>query len=444
MTAADWEFVSTGPNADPARASTSEGGIFGGAGRTLRPSFSLGGSVSGGGDIDRAKSEQAGQQQSTATTDENMTKEDEEDTTPAALPGHARAWFSLPADGVLDSFLLLQYLRSVLCADGLMKILHCANEQQQRSAGVQSPPLPPPPPSPEADKRQQPQQPRQLHQLNPPPKIDVSFKGMGHRRRSTGTSPLARAYSHGGLGGASGAASVGGGRGGSSGSEGDQTSAAAKAVVAAAVDEAMILAGTNADPRRHSGGSGRTSRRASIGRPVSMERSGNDLDAPDGSESGSGVGGSVRGGSTSAEDSKPSSSVVEAIAAKDPAEESSGKAAITAADATAGEQGSAADKPDRKGQAALGTEETKEESGRTSLQGAAQRGWKGVDPAGNEPWIEDVEIDQADLNFVYSSWQPGVPRSDPAAKRTAAAARKVRCMVVWEVARVGYLILRIF
>ena len=35
----------------------------------------------------------------------------------SALPGHARAWFSLPADGVLDSYLLLMYLRQVLCAD---------------------------------------------------------------------------------------------------------------------------------------------------------------------------------------------------------------------------------------------------------------------------------------------------------------------------------------
>lgn len=431
MTAADWEFVSTGPNADPARNSTSEGGIFGGAGRTVRPSFSLGGSgsLSGSGDIDRAASEPANQQQSTAAIDKKMKQEEDEDT-PGVLPGHARAWFSLPADGVLDSFLLLQYLRSVLCADGLMKILHCANEQQQRPAGAHSPPLPPPR-SPEASsqRQQQQQQQRQLHQLNPPPKIDVSFKGtMGHRRRSTGTSPLAHAYSHGGLGGTSGAASVGGGRGGSSGAEGEQTSAAAAAVVAAAVDEAeaIVLAGTK-DPRRHSGGSGRTNRRASTGRPITTGRHSNALEARGGSSE------SAHSGSTNAGDSEPSSSLVESINPTAQAEESNGEVA-TVAEAKASEQRSAADEPDRSGHVASGTEEGEDADRRSSKEGVQKEGEDVVASSGDKPaattleekyWIEDVEIDQADLNFVYS-WQPGVPRSDPAAKRTAAAARKVR------------------
>lgn len=46
--------------------------------------------------------------------------------------------------------------------------------------------------------------------------------------------------------------------------------------------------------------------------------------------------------------------------------------------------------------------------------------------SGGEP-VEEVVIDPLDLNFVYSSWQPpGVHWTDPAAKRTAAAAEKVR------------------
>lgn len=434
MTAADWEFVSTGPNTDPARDSTSEGGIFGGAGRTLRPSFSLGGSGSGrgsgSGGLDRADGEPAGQRQSAASTDKKLEQEENGDTTPAVLPGHARAWFSLPADGVLDSFLLLQYLRSVLCADGLMKILHCANEQQQRPARVESPPLPPPQ-SPEAGKkRQQPQQQRQLHQLSPPPKIDVSFKGgRGHRRRSTGTSPLAHAYSHSDIGGASGAASVGGGRGRSVGADGEQTSTAAKAVVAAAVGKAMFLAVTNTESRRHSGGSGRTTRRVS-GRRITTERSGHDLEVRDGSDS------STRGGSTSVGGSEPSSSVVKSITTKAPQEKSNSEVAV-AAEAKAGEQILMTDKPDRQGQAA-GRVEEGEDTDRTSLQEGVLRERGGVDSAcdksGHETLetdrIEDVEIDQADMNFVYSSWQPRVPRSDPAAKRTATAARKVRAEAV--------------
>lgn len=447
MTAADWEFVSTGPNADPAGDSTSQGGIFGGAGRTVRPSFSLGGGVSGSSDIDRAEIKQADQQRSPAggrvsngggssgaATSNTFEQEENEDTTPAVLPGHARAWFSLPPDGVLDSFLLLQYLRSVLCADGLMKILHCANEQQQRSVGVQSPPVSPPQPLEAGKQRQQQpqkQQQRQLHQLSPPPKIDVSFKAPGHRRRSTGTSPLARAYSHGGLGGASGAASVGGGRGGNASAEGEQTSAVAEAVVAAAMDEAMILAGTNADLRRRSGGSGSTGRRASTGIAVTPERAGNDVDA----RGGGGSGGSAGGISTSAGGGHPSSSVVETISAKAP-ECSTGEIAAAVAKGKASELRSAAEEPDRQGHAALGTQEG--EGTDKTLQEGVKREGGGVDSGGDTPGattpekdlVEDVEIDQADLNFVFSSWQPGVPRSDPAAKRTAAAARKV-CAAVY-------------
>ncbi|CAN0137147.1 unnamed protein product, partial [Scytosiphon promiscuus] len=234
VTAADWDFVRTGPNADPARhtQSSSKGGMFGSVGRTAaQPSIPLlrGGSGDSGAAGRASQGEIGGRQQSlsgsagdvsrgssgstrvsTKAKGEGEEEEEEQERNKGfssdGLPGHARAWFSLPADGVLDSYLLLQYLRSVLSADGLMKILHSAatdqqqqqQQQQQQAAGT------------DAQKPQSPQtpdQPRQPRQPGSPDKeglgpfqsqlqIDVSFKGgKGHRRRATDSSPLARAYS---------------------------------------------------------------------------------------------------------------------------------------------------------------------------------------------------------------------------------------------------------
>ncbi|CAN0522190.1 unnamed protein product, partial [Ectocarpus sp. 12 AP-2014] len=258
VTAADWEFVRTGPNADPARDSggVSRGGVIG---REVQQATSRGSGSGGEEFVARAADGQTQQERShsdssgvgvgvggsrsskgsfTAATTK-VHKEDrvsKEGAAPASLPGHDRAWFSLPAGGVLDTFLLLQYLRSVLCADGLMKILHSATNESQ------------PPQSPQLE------QPRQQSQLiPPPPHLDVSLKRRGHRRRSTGSSPLARAYSQGAPGSASGSSSVGGGRAGGdswdgAATEGRGTSAAAEAVVTAAVHEAITLAGSVAVP----------------------------------------------------------------------------------------------------------------------------------------------------------------------------------------------------
>lgn len=121
------------------------------------------------------------------------------------LPGHGRAWFSIPkqGEGLLDTYLLLMYLRQVLCADGLMHVLH----KQEHY------PTPSSRPSPTGSSRSPPQQQQRLPpgeggwvdsqqhmphsapvsaSLQAPPKLDIT-KVRGHRRRSTGSSPMARA-----------------------------------------------------------------------------------------------------------------------------------------------------------------------------------------------------------------------------------------------------------
>ncbi len=468
----------TGPNADPATGSgsggTSEGGIFGGGGGgggTVPPSLSLGGR--GGVDDDRAHEGEVDRRQSRSrggsgsggsahAAGSGKEREDDEDVAAAAAaapgrPGHSRAWFSLPADGVLDSFLLIQYLRSVLCADGLMKVLHCATEQQQqqqqqqqRPAGSQSPPPPPPPSlsqlhsSPELDK-----QPRRLPQLSQPPPLDVSFKGRGHRRRLTDNSPLARAYSQGGGGGpgsASGASSTGGRRRGNRGGAGEHTSAAAAAVVEAAVGEAMLLAGTSAGPRRHSGGGGRAGQHSSPGRAGTAACSGNDADVTgvslrsmrgsstdEGESDRSSCSAATAAGTTvlvKAPEARPSKEVrlfaAAAAAAAAKAMEKEGKDSAAAAAAAAGKEGG----EDKDATNARRGE--RDEEGGSSGGGGGGGGGEtsgGVSPGGG--LIEEA-IDPLDLSFVYSnsSWQPaGVHRSDPAAKRTATAAREV-CVCV--------------
>lgn len=68
--------------------------------------------------------------------------------------------------------------------------------------------------------QKQPQQ-QNRGQMQPPPKLDVGInRGKGHRRRSTGSLPLAQAFGQGPLGTPHGSSSVGGGRGKGKGSEG--------------------------------------------------------------------------------------------------------------------------------------------------------------------------------------------------------------------------------
>lgn len=394
---------------------------------------------------------------------------------PAALPGHNRAWFSLPADGVLDTFLLLQYLRSVLCADGLMKVLHSATNESQQP---QSPQL---------------EQPRQQSQLiPPPPRLDVSFKGRGHRRRSTGSSPLARAYSQGGS--ASGSASVGGGRAGGGSwdgaAESSETSAAAEAVVTAVVHEGITLAGGVAVPsggndsgqgsrggdavgglydRADSCSSGK--RRASVGvtamaaaaaaaagGPTAMMRSVDDLDVSGKSErkarGGLGEGGSKLEYSSS---SSGSSAVAKPHdEARAVTAEAAAAAAIAAAAAVAAAKVKEAGRPspDEQGGVALGMREnkvwSKADLERSGSGGGRREDGTGGNKAGatgpDEGLVEDVEVDPNDLTFVYSSRQAttGVRRGDPATKRTAEAARKVRAVLPCHVYGVNYTVFGLY
>lgn len=436
--------MTTGPNADPARDSSTpvDGEGDGRVGRIAQPSrIPPGGSSSSSGndnivaraaegnaDQQRLESGESGNGATTTTTTTGNTEEDKgEGSVPAPLPGHARAWFSLPADGVLDSFLLLQYLRSVLCADGLMKVLHCAAEQQQRPAGLHSPPPPPSShaQSPDPDHRRQPQ-------LQPPP-LDVSFNSRGYQRRSTSYSPLARSYSHGSPSSASGAASVGGGTRGSSGVGGEQTSVAAAAVVAAAVGEALVLVGTPAVSHRHS--SGGISRRATFGAipgtAIATARSINDLDLSGRSTS------TVRGILADEGEVEPSPMASATSPTKASEAGSNDKARVFATTATvlakAKEEGQTAYEPGR--QRAVGSSMKRDDGNNltyahgqagTGVDGGGERSGATADPE----LVEDVDIDQADLNFVYSSWQATVPRSDPAAKRTVSAARKVLAYVI--------------
>ncbi|CAB1116053.1 unnamed protein product [Ectocarpus sp. CCAP 1310/34] len=481
VTAEDWEFVRTGPNADPARDSggVSRGGLIG---RVVQEAISRG-SGSGGEDfVARAADEQTQQETShsdsggggggggsrsskgsfTAATT-RVRKEDrggKEGAAPASLPGHDRAWFSLPAGGVLDTFLLLQYLRSVLCADGLMKILHSATNESQ------------PPQSPQLE------QPRQQSQLiPPPPRLDISFKGRGHRRRSTGSSPLARAYSQGGPGSASGSASVGGGRAGGdswdgAAAEGRETSAAAEAVVTAAVHEAITLAGGVAVPsggndsghgppgvdavgglydragsssssgtRRASAGVGAmaaaatTAAGARPGGPAARMRSVDDLDSSGKSERKARSG--LPEGGSKLEYSSSSSSSFAVAKPHDEARAVTAGAAAAAAAAIAAAKVKEAGRPSPGEQGSVALEETKGKDGKkANLERSGSGEGKREDGAGgsmagatrpDEGLVEDVEVDPNDLNFVYSSRQAttGVRRGDPAAKRTAEAARKV-------------------
>ena len=225
MTPADIEFIRTGPNEmlpEPARENNvgspkmGSGGCFHGR----KPSFSSVVSDRSLGDARFAKAFGS----SGDRRDSGQTRS-EESAAPAgeekeALPGHARAWFTLPGDSVVDSYLLLMYLRQVLCADDLMHVLHCAAErslqqpkQQQQQQQQQS-----------KQQQQQQQQSKQQEKhskysppgkgdVKPPPPIEIVPKGGRHRRRSTASSSDALASALGTIhGDSSGAASVGGGR----------------------------------------------------------------------------------------------------------------------------------------------------------------------------------------------------------------------------------------
>lgn len=121
-TAADIEFVRTAPNADPVQ----EGKNFTPPNNKYKgPDGGIGG-VSASGDHFPSP-EQSGEKSDHDGKTGERTEEEEE----RILPGHARAWFSLPGDGVIDSYLLLMYLRQVLLADSLMRVLHCAAPQRQ-------------------------------------------------------------------------------------------------------------------------------------------------------------------------------------------------------------------------------------------------------------------------------------------------------------------------
>lgn len=201
VTTADIDFVRTGSNEEPERARegniSPENSLGGGLTHGRIPSFASGtstdrflgdsrhgpafGGVSGGGADSAA--EKAGEKEKTA------------------LPGHLRAWFSLPGDGVVDSYLLLMYLRKVLCADGLMNVLRCATDKQPPKQQQQQP----------VQVQAQSLQTKAVGNVAPPPEIDVSLN-RGHRRRSTTSSTETLANSFGVVGGTPGASSVGGGR----------------------------------------------------------------------------------------------------------------------------------------------------------------------------------------------------------------------------------------
>lgn len=123
------------------------------------------------------------------------------------LPGHGRAWFSIPkqGDGMLDSYLLLGYLRQVLTADGLMHILNCHSMEQQSST-LPSPPRMAHPAKAKPRQDRPKQQPTSSSQQpyprmppgfaaaqNPPLKVDTRGNYTRQRRKSTGSSPMAHA-----------------------------------------------------------------------------------------------------------------------------------------------------------------------------------------------------------------------------------------------------------
>lgn len=222
LVAADIDFVRTSKNTAIKRDSGSPKGNGGGGGNCTGtpPFFSHVGSLPSPGHFATARALPVSDGITRGEALEHQTMNAQLYSPPAPrLPGYARAWFSIPEQGkgLLDPYLLLSYLRQVMKADELMHVLNCAPEQQPRPSPTQRP-----------HKKQQhgeaqhshvpqpvPRKPGQT--LTPPPQLDVSFKG--NRRKSAGSSPIARAvaYVRGGGGGGGGGSNSGGGGGGSGG-----------------------------------------------------------------------------------------------------------------------------------------------------------------------------------------------------------------------------------
>lgn len=212
VTPADIEFVRTGPNEmpEPAKESGMGSPKIGSSGSRhgRKPSFSSVASDRSLGDSRFVRAFGSGSRSGSGGGDSCARVEGSSSAAGDALPGHARAWFALSGDSFVDSYLLLMYLRQVLCADDLMHVLHCAPERSpQRQHQTQQ-------------EQQQPQSPQEKHNIHsppgksgvqPPPQIDVGPKGR-HRRRSTASSTEVHAAAFGPIGDIPGPASVGGGR----------------------------------------------------------------------------------------------------------------------------------------------------------------------------------------------------------------------------------------
>lgn len=205
VTPADIDFVRTGPNEMPELAKESGmsspkiGSSSSRHGR--KPSFSSVASDRSLGDSRFVRAFGSGS--GSGGGDSGAKVEGSYSAAGDALPGHARAWFALSGDTVVDSYLLLMYLRQVLCADDLMHVLHCAPERSPQQPQQQQ-------------QQQSPQEKHNIHSppgksgVQTPPQIDVGPKGR-HRRRSTASSTEVLAAAFGPIGDISGAASVGGG-----------------------------------------------------------------------------------------------------------------------------------------------------------------------------------------------------------------------------------------
>lgn len=206
VTPADIEFVRTGPNEMPelAKESGMSSPKIGSSGSRhgRKPSFSSVASDRSLGDSRFVRAFGSGS--GSGGGESGARVEGSYSAAGDALPGHARAWFALSGDSVVDSYLLLMYLRQVLCADDLMHVLHCVPDR-----------------SPQQQQHQhQPHSPQEKHNIHsppgksgvqPPPQIDVGAKGR-HRRRLTASSTEVLAAAFGPIDDISGAASVGGGR----------------------------------------------------------------------------------------------------------------------------------------------------------------------------------------------------------------------------------------